>query len=221
MPPFIGLQPIGLRQTGTQLLDLLCAPTRAERRGADVASPAAPARPAVRASSRPGGPRHRSEFRSHQARGTIAAAAGRFQGAAPSAATAWLGMIAIVLHLNASAAAALAADRCPGDVTTLALRECLGRKLVETDRALAGALNGVAASARREPGGTFLPLWQQFSEGLLSGGDPGRQLRAFQRERRQICQYINSMSLQGSGFGVFVLSCELDLSDALLLQLRN
>ena len=47
------------------------------------------------------------------------------------------------------------------------------------------------------------------------------QAGAFQRERRQICQYINAMSLQGSGFGVFVLSCELDLSDALLQQLRN
>ena len=55
----------------------------------------------------------------------------------------------------------------------------------------------------------------------VSGSDPRRQLRAFQRERRQICQYINSMSLRGSGFGVFVLSCELDLSEALLKQIRN
>jgi hypothetical protein len=29
------------------------------------------------------------------------------------------------------------------------------------------------------------------------------------------------MSLRGSGFGVFVLSCELDLSEALLRQIRN
>ena len=117
---------------------------------------------------------------------------------------------------------AQAADRCPGAETTLELMECLGRRLQETDRALATTLDGVAASARSEPeDASFLPLWQRFSEGLLHGSDPRRQLRAFQRERRQICQYINSMSLQGSGFGVFVLSCELDLSDALLKQIRN
>ena len=127
----------------------------------------------------------------------------------------------LLLALNLTPRSAEAADRCPGAETTLALLECLGRRLEQTDRALANTLNGVAASAHREPGGTFLPLWQQFSEGLISGGDPARQLRAFQRERRQICQYINAMSLQGSGFGVFVLSCELDLSDAILQQLRN
>jgi len=127
----------------------------------------------------------------------------------------------MLMALGAPGARARAAERCPGAETTLALLECLSHRLAETDRTVARALNGVAASAVREPGGSFLPLWRQFSEGLPSGGDPGRQLRAFQRERRQICQYINSMSLQGSGFGVFVLSCELDLSDALLRQLRD
>ena len=117
---------------------------------------------------------------------------------------------------------AQATGRCPGADTTLALPECLGRRLEETDRALATSLDGVAASARRDPSDeTFAALWQRFSEGLLSGSDPRRQLRAFQRERRQICQYILSMSLRGSGFGVFVLSCELDLSEALLRQIRN
>lgn len=118
--------------------------------------------------------------------------------------------------------AARAEDRCPGADTTLALLECLGRRLQETDQALARSLDGVAASARQDPSdATFQTLWQRFSEGLLSGSDPRRQLRAFQRERRQICQYILSMSLRGSGFGVFVLSCELDLSEALLRQIRN
>lgn len=130
------------------------------------------------------------------------------------------GAACLLLVLGTTGGGAQAADSCPGADTTLALLECLSRRLAETDQALARALNGVADSARREPGGMFLPLWQQFNEGLPSGGDPGRQLRAFQRERRQICQYMNSMSLQGSGFGVFVLSCELDLSDALLRQLR-
>jgi len=127
----------------------------------------------------------------------------------------------LLLLLGAMPGPAPAAERCPGAETTLALLECLSRRLEQSDRALAKVLNGVAASARQEPEGGFLPLWQQFSETLLSGGDPTRQLRAFQRERRQICQYINSMSLRGSGFGVFVLSCELDLSDALLQQLRQ
>lgn len=130
-------------------------------------------------------------------------------------------LVWLLLAPGPMAGPAEAADRCPGAETTLALLECLSRRLEETDRVLAKRLNGVAASARQEPGGSFLPLWQRFSEGLLSGGDPGRQLRAFQRERRQICQYVNSMSLQGSGFGVFVLSCELDLSDAVLQQFRN
>ena len=127
-----------------------------------------------------------------------------------------------LLFGSVPAPSALAADRCPGAETTLALLECLGQRLQEADKALATTLEGVAASAGQElTDATFLPLWQRFSEGLLSGSDPTRQLRAFQRERRQICRYINSMSLRGSGFGVFVLSCELDLSDALLKQIRN
>lgn len=124
--------------------------------------------------------------------------------------------------LTSALPAAQASERCPGAETTMALLECLGRRLQDADRALATTLNGVAAAARGEMSDPpFLPLWQRFSEGLPSGPDPARQLRAFQRERRQICQYINGMALQGSGFGVFVLSCELDLSDALLKQLRN
>jgi len=126
-----------------------------------------------------------------------------------------------LLLLAAPVPTARAAERCPGAETTLALLECLGRRLVESDRRLAEALRGVETSAQREPGDAFLPLWRRFSEGLVSGSDPARQLRALQRERRQICQYVNSLSLQGSGFGVFVLSCELDLNEALLQQVRN
>ena len=129
---------------------------------------------------------------------------------------------ASLLLAGAGGAPARAADRCPGAETTLALLACLGRRLQESDRALATLLDGVAAAARSElEDATFLPVWQRFSDDLLSGSDPRRQLRAFQRERRQICRYINSMSLRGSGFGVFVLSCELDLSEALLKQIRN
>ena len=139
-----------------------------------------------------------------------------------SPARALLAVSAVLFFAVGLSPSARAADRCPGAETTLALLECLGRRLQEADRALATTLEGVATSARQElTDETFLPLWQRFSEGLLSGSDPTRQLRAFQRERRQICRYINSMSLRGSGFGVFVLSCELDLSDALLKQIRN
>ena len=117
---------------------------------------------------------------------------------------------------------ARAGERCRGAETTLALLECLDRRLQESDRTLATTLDGVAAAARREAADpAFLERWQRFGTILPQGPDPGRQLRAFQRERRQICRYINAAALQGSGFGVFVLSCELDLSEALLRQLRN
>ncbi|MFM7313353.1 MAG: hypothetical protein ACKO0M_09330 [Cyanobium sp.] len=126
-----------------------------------------------------------------------------------------------LLLAAACAGGAQAADRCPGAETTRALLECLDRRLADSDRHLARTLNAVAGAARREPGGTFLPIWQTFTDEYSGGQDPGRQLRAFQRQRRQICRYAHSMSLQGSGFGVFVLSCELDLNDALLQQFRS
>lgn len=125
------------------------------------------------------------------------------------------------LLIAGQAPAVRAADRCPGAETTLAILECLGRRLEAVDSSLATALNAVAAEARRDNGEAFEETWRRFSAGLESGGDPARQLRAFQRQRRQICQYLNAMSLQGSGFGVFVLSCECDMTEALLQQFRQ
>ena len=123
--------------------------------------------------------------------------------------------------LLAAPAGAQAAERCPGAETTLAISQCLARRLEASDSDLARALSGVAAQARREPGGRFLPLWRSFVATHAGGEDPAAQLRMFQTARRQLCRYTNSISLQGSGYGLFVTACELDLNDTLLRQLRD
>lgn len=114
-----------------------------------------------------------------------------------------------------------AAERCPGSETTLALRECLGQLLEQSDRAVAAALAGVAAEAARVPEASFRTLWRSFVEAHAGGADPEAQLRTFQQARRQLCRYVNAISLQGSGYGLFVIGCELDFNDTLLRQLRD
>jgi len=116
---------------------------------------------------------------------------------------------------------AQAAERCPGADTTLAMRECLDRLLQRSDATLGRALAGIATEASQVPGGSFPQLWRSFAEEHLGGADPAGQLRRYQLQRRRTCQYLNSLSLQGSGFGSSVMACELNLNDTPLRQIRS
>jgi len=126
-----------------------------------------------------------------------------------------------LLLLQAAGIPASASQRCPGAETTLAMRECLDRLLQQSDRVLARELNGIAAEAGGGAGASFAQIWRSAAEQQFGGADPALQLRRYQEQRRRICLYSNSLSLQGSGFGSFVMACELDLNDALLRQFRS
>jgi len=126
-----------------------------------------------------------------------------------------------LLLLQAAALPASASQRCPGAETTLAMRECLDRLLQQSDRVLARELNGIASEAGGGAGASFARIWRAAAEESFGGADPALQLRRYQEQRRRICLYSNSLSLQGSGFGSFVMACELDLNDALLRQIRS
>lgn len=130
-------------------------------------------------------------------------------------------LIGAILALTASdPAPAAAAERCAGAQTTLALRECLGRLLEQSDRSLERELVGVAEAIKRYPSDPTARIWPAFASRQFGTADPGVRLKAFQSERLRICQYVNGLSLQGSGFGAFVMSCELDINEALLRQFR-
>lgn len=115
----------------------------------------------------------------------------------------------------------LASERCPGAETTLAIRACLERLLAQSDTSLARELGAIAAEARRAPEAGFSGLWEAFTREHAGGADPVRQLKSFQEQRRRICFYGHSIALQGSGFGLFVMECELQLNEALLRQWRS
>ncbi|MFM7268129.1 MAG: hypothetical protein ACKOZT_06020 [Cyanobium sp.] len=117
-------------------------------------------------------------------------------------------------------APAAASERCAGAQTTLAIKECLGRLLEQSDRSLERELLGVAEAIRRYSSDPIASVWPSFATRQFGTADPSVRLKAFQRERLRTCQYVNALSLQGSGFGLFVMTCELDINEALLRQFR-
>lgn len=132
----------------------------------------------------------------------------------------WFLIGAILALTTSDPVPAAASERCAGAVTTLALRECLGRLLEQSDRSLERELVGVAEAIKRYPSDPTASVWPSFATRQFGTADPGIRLKAFQRERLRICQYVNALSLQGSGFGLFVMTCELDINEALLRQFR-
>jgi hypothetical protein len=72
------------------------------------------------------------------------------------------------------------------------------------------------------PGGTFLPIWTDSLTGFFNTTtDPLKQFEAFKTARQTACVYMNSLALQGTGFGIFVANCEIKLTDVLLEKLGN
>jgi hypothetical protein len=83
-------------------------------------------------------------------------------------------------------------------------------------------MQAVARDAAEMPGGTFLPIWTDSLTGFFNTTtDPLKQFEAFKAARATACVYMNSLALQGTGFGIFVANCEIKLTDVLLEKLGN
>ena len=111
---------------------------------------------------------------------------------------------------------------CSQAFSTVELSVCTRANLERKDAELKQAMQAVARDAAEMPGGTFLPIWTDSLTGFFNTTtDPLKQFEAFKAARATACVYMNSLALQGTGFGIFVANCEIKLTDVLLERLGN
>ena len=111
---------------------------------------------------------------------------------------------------------------CSQAFSTVELSVCTRANLERKDAELKQAMQAVAKDAAEMPGGTFLPIWTDSLTGFFNTTtDPLKQFEAFKTARQTACVYMNSLALQGTGFGIFVANCEIKLTDVLLEKLGN
>jgi uncharacterized protein YecT (DUF1311 family) len=121
------------------------------------------------------------------------------------------------LHLQGVAHAAEAP--CSDAQSTVESTRCLIQALEVVDRKLDAALEDVASEAAAVPGDTFQTLWRDnLTNFHRTSADPRQQAEAFRQERRKVCAYAKSIAFQGTGYGIFVTSCEIELTETLLKQ---
>ncbi|MFZ9536117.1 MAG: lysozyme inhibitor LprI family protein [Vulcanococcus sp.] len=110
---------------------------------------------------------------------------------------------------------------CANANSTVEMTLCVGKALEAKDRELSIAMQKVATDAAAVPGGQFPTIWKDSLTGFFkTSADPEEQIAAFQQARRNACVYMNSLSVQGTGFGIFVSNCEIRMTDALLQSLN-
>jgi uncharacterized protein YecT (DUF1311 family) len=111
--------------------------------------------------------------------------------------------------------------RCSDALSTVQSTRCLIQALEALDRKLEKALAGVAQQAAGVPGDTFQTLWRDnLTSFYRTSADPMEQAKAFRQERRKVCAYAKSMAFQGSGYGIFTTTCEIELTETLLKQIE-
>ncbi len=111
---------------------------------------------------------------------------------------------------------------CSQAFSTVELSVCTRANLERKDAELKQAMQAVARDAADMQGGTFLPIWTDSLTGFFNTTtDPLKQFEAFKAARATACVYMNSLALQGTGFGIFVANCEIKLTDVLLEKLGN
>ena len=111
---------------------------------------------------------------------------------------------------------------CSQAFSTVELSVCTRADLERKDAQLKQAMQAVARDAADTPGGTFRPIWTDSLTGFFkTTTDPLKQFEAFRAARQNACIYMNSLALQGTGFGIFVANCEIKLTDVLLEKLGN
>jgi uncharacterized protein YecT (DUF1311 family) len=117
------------------------------------------------------------------------------------------------------AAEAQAGARCSDAQSTVQSTRCLIQSLEALDRKLDAALGAVATEAAGVPGDRFQTLWRDNLTSFYgTSADPTEQAKAFRQERRKVCAYAKSMAFQGTGYGIFTTSCEIELTETLLKQ---
>ncbi|WP_087067862.1 lysozyme inhibitor LprI family protein [Cyanobium sp. NIES-981] len=108
---------------------------------------------------------------------------------------------------------------CSDAQSTVEATRCLIQVLEAVDRSLETALMGVATEAAGVPSDTFQSLWRDnLTNFYRTSADPKEQAEAFRSERRKVCGYAKSMAFQGTGYGIFTTSCEIELTETLLKQ---
>jgi hypothetical protein len=111
---------------------------------------------------------------------------------------------------------------CNQAFSTVELTACTREALERKNQQLRQAMQAVAREAAATPGGTFQPIWtDSLTNVFKTKPDPLQQYEAFRAARNTACIYMNSLSLQGTGFGIFVANCEIKLTDVLLEKLGN
>lgn len=111
---------------------------------------------------------------------------------------------------------------CTEAGSTVEMSICVRAELEKKDRALKQAMQAIATEAAAVPGDRFLPLWEDTLTGFFkSTTNPKTQFEEFRKARSQACVYMNSLTFQGTGFGIFVTNCEIKLTNVLLEKLGN
>lgn len=129
-----------------------------------------------------------------------------------------LGILAAQL-LSIQGSARAAEPRCGDASSTVESSRCLSQALEVMDQKLEEALARVARSAADVPGETFRRLWRDnLTKFHRTSADPIQQAEAFRTERRKVCAYARSLAFQGTGYGIFTTSCEIELTETLLRQ---
>jgi len=115
-----------------------------------------------------------------------------------------------------------AKPRCSNTTSNVDTNLCVEEELKTTDNQLLQAMQQVEQDARSMPGGSFPSLWdKQLNEVFNISTDPQVQFAAFRKARLNACLYMNSITMQGSGFNIFVNNCQIDMTEVLLQKLGN
>ena len=131
-------------------------------------------------------------------------------------------LVAALAALMAQPPAQAEEQMCSEAGTTVEMSICVRAELDKKDQALKQAMQAIATDAAAVPSDSFLPLWEDTLTGFFkSTTDPQTQFEDFRKARSQACVYMNSLSFQGTGFGIFVSNCEIKLTNVLLEKLGN
>lgn len=110
---------------------------------------------------------------------------------------------------------------CSQAFSTVELSVCAREELERKDQQLKQAMQQLAADAAAIPG-NFAAIWSDsLTDFFKTSTDPLQQYEAFRAARSNACVYMNSLSVQGTGFGIFTANCEIKLTNVLLEKLGH
>ncbi len=109
-------------------------------------------------------------------------------------------------------------SQCESAGSTGLTYQCFQKELEVLDTHLKQLLHSVPTSIADVPSQEFRDLWAEHVEREHLDASDVTQLTNFQQARHAYCSYVNSMAFQGTGYGSFVLKCEIELTQAALNQ---